>query len=655
VASSGQEAKFSLTLEDNVSSAADSAADSLDHLRQRIAGGEDAIKNMRSAFNRLRGSTDEIKAAKAQLTAKLNAERDAVSAASLALLKSGTTYDAVAAKAKKMAASQDQMKKGTTSALNAAGGPLASLSSKFESLKELAGGAGGKMNLMTFAAAGLIGAAVALAAALVATLYSLGKWIIMTADAERSANLLREAWSGSARNAGNLGTQVDALADKVGTSKAVLNELAITLMKTKLGGQATVDAFNAIGQASAALGDEAGGKIKDFIERGRLMGRMRIDPREMLEGFGNLNFDDVAKALAKNTGKTVQAARLELMQGRTKLGDGAKAMRDAVEKRFGDINLRKMMSVSGLAETLQKKFAGLTKDVNIEPLLQGLGKIVNLFDTGTVTGAALKGAIDAFGKIMVSTIAKSMPFVEVFMKGLIIGALDVGIAVLKLRNYLLKTFGGSDLLKGIDGMTVALEAGKLIVYGLATAFALMAVGVALAAAPFVLIKMAVDQTVDGFKDAWARISALDWASVGKAIPQGLVDGLKMGAKFLYDGVSNLAEETKKKFKTALGIASPSKVFKGYGVNTTEGYVEGVEQGTPAAARSLDSMTAGASGGGGGAKATATAGGITVNFHYHSGGGAGGDVAAQVQEPAVRAALMRLLQEALLGAGVPVAA
>ncbi|MDQ2782606.1 MAG: hypothetical protein M3Y26_08765 [Actinomycetota bacterium] len=668
---SDPKAKFSLVFDDQISTSAKQAGDSIESLRQRIAGGEDAVKNMRAAFNRLRGSTDDVKAAKAELTAKLNAERAAISSASLKLLSSGTTYDAVATKAKKLAQEQEALKKSTDadkakamgSAFGAAGGPVAALRDRLQGLKDIAGGAGGKLGLLTFAAVGLVAAAAAVVAAVAAAAYSLGKWIIESANSARSANLLREAWSGTAKNAGNLGTQVDALAAKVPTSKDKINELAIALMKTKLGGQTTVDTLNAVGHASAALGDEAGNKIKEFVERGRLLGRFRLDPREMLEGFGDLKFDDVAKSLAAGMNVSVAAAKKALAEGRVKLGDGAKAMRDAVEAKFGDLNLRKMLDLNVMAEKFKERLANLTSGVNIDPLLKGLSRLSALFDTSSVTGAALKEAISAFGNIMVRTLAASMPFIEMFLKGMILGALDLGIGILKLRNSLRATFGDSKLLAGIDWMNVALSAGKTAVNVIGGAFLLLGAAVAIAVAPFVALFAVWQAGTELGKSMGTAIRKffldLDWAAVGRSIPEGLLTGLKMGGKFLFDGVSNLAEDTKKRFKLALGINSPSKVFRGYGEGTAEGYAQGVDRGAPEAARAIDAMVSTPSVGGGSSSSkttiSATSGGATVNFIYQAGPGGSGDAAAQVNESGVRAALVRILQEANINRGAPVAA
>jgi hypothetical protein len=669
--SGGQEAKFSLVLEDQVSSAANQAGDSLDSLRQRIAGGEDAIKNMRAAFNRLRGSTDDVKAAKAELTAKLNSERDAISAANLKLLKSGTTYDSVAAKAKKLAGEQSALKKTADTdkakafgaALGAAGGPVASLKAKLSSLTDVIGGEGAMMGIATAGVAAFAAAIVAMGVAIAAGIVKLSQWIIVSADARRSLGLDREVWAGSVKNANNLGTQIDALAEKVPTSKAALNGLANSLMKLKLGGQATVDTFNAVGQASSTLGDEAANKIQDFITRGRLMGRMQIDPREMLEGFGDLNFDDVAKALAKNTKKTVEAARLELRMGRTKLGDGAKAMRDAIEQKFGGINLRKMMSLEVMSQKLHEKLAELTDGVSIEPLLKGLSNLAKLFDTSTVTGAALKEGITAFGNVMVRALAASLPFVEMFLKGMIIAALDAGIAVLRLRNWLVKTFGGSSLLSGIDSMKLALDAGKLAIQALGVAIVLTAGFLAAVAAPFLIVggivlgvTYAFYKVTEAVKSAYAYMSSIEWSKVGSDIVDGLVNGLKEGAGKLYDAVRSLGDGIKDAFTGKLKIHSPSRVFFGYGENIDEGAAKGVEH-NGRAQGAVDGMVSTPSGGGSAGKATtsAAAGNVVVNFIYQAAGGAGGDVASQVNESGVRAALVKIIQEAAIGRGVPVSA
>jgi hypothetical protein len=69
----------------------------------------------------------------------------------------------------------------------------------------------------------------------------------------------------------------------------------------------------------------------------------------------------------------------------------------------------------------------------------------------------------------------------------------------------------------------------------------------------------------------------EWASgIGKNILEGLVSGLEAGWDWVFEKVSWVADKIKSVFKKALDINSPSRVFKGYGINTMEGYGDGVE-------------------------------------------------------------------------------
>lgn len=672
MAGNQEEAKFSIKLEDNVSGSASGAADALEKLRQRISGGDDAIKNYSASLRRLKGNSDEIKSAKSELTAKINAEKDAVSSASLQLLKHGSSYDTVAARAKKFTAQQSDLAKklkddalarnkekteAMSAAISKAGGPVASLRDKIKSYADLAGGEGaGASGLLAFAAAGLAAAVVALGAAFVAGAIALTKWIVRGADAARSMNLLREAASGSASNAYALGTQVDELALKVPTSRKALNEMAIAMAKGGIQGQTLVDTLNAVAQASAALGDDAGNKLKEFIERGRLTQRFQINPLE-LQGTG-LQFDDVAASLAKNMNVGIDKARKALFEGRVKLGDGAKALRDAIEHKFGAINLRQMLSLDNLAKKLGETFDKMTEGVNIEGLLQGISDLAKMFDTSTASGFALKQMVTAFGNAMVTTLQLSMPFIKQFLNGVIDASLDLGLALLDLRDWMRKTFANSDLLNKVDWLRLSLEAGKVAVYTFAAGLALLIVPIGLAIQEFI----ALDNAMTSLEDSLARVgtSALaffldtDWASAGMAIVDGIVNGIKSGYTKALDAVRDLGEGIKKAFSIKIDSHSPSKVFAKYGEYIPQGVAEGVDQGAGEAARAVDNMlampekAASASGGGG---STTTGGPITVNVTINAGGG---DVAKQLSDPSVLAPLIKAIEDAILGSGMPVA-
>ena len=67
------------------------------------------------------------------------------------------------------------------------------------------------------------------------------------------------------------------------------------------------------------------------------------------------------------------------------------------------------------------------------------------------------------------------------------------------------------------------------------------------------------------------------------LASGLVEGIKSGIAAAGDAVAGMAESVKNKFKGWLGIASPSRVFAGYGLNVAQGAALGIKAGEGEAA------------------------------------------------------------------------
>lgn len=653
------------------------ASDAVAGLRDEIAASKDVIKDAATNLRGLRGSSDQVKAAKDQLKAVIAKEQQAITAATVKLVQHGTTSDRLGAQTRKLTAdtklagkAQEDFKKHAAdalkktneervkalgSAVTKAGGPVASLRDKLKALGEIASGGGG-MGVATLAMAGLAAAAVAAVAAISAAGLALASWAIRGADAARSLQLVRAAATTTSLNATHLGTQVDALAMKVPTATAALNDLASSLALSRLGGQTTVDTLNAVAQANAAIGEQSGAKIREIVERGKLAQRMFLGLQE-LQGSG-LDFDDVAQALAGSMKIGVDKARQALLEGNVKLEDGAKAMRTAVEKKFGGINLAKMMSLEGLASTAHKIFGNLTKDINLEPAAQAAFKFLHAFDESTATGAVLKRVVTVFGNGVVSAIEKAAPIAKEFLRGMIVAGLQMYVAYLQVKNQLKDTFGDSKLLKDVDTLGLAMETGKVALVAMAGAAGVLAVALAVAAAPFValwamfvLLPKKSEELGKSIRDWFLNI---DWAASGRAIVDGLVNGLTEGASKLKNAVVGLGSTVKSGFKAALGINSPSKVFAEFGKQTTAGYQKGVEASAPAAQGAVAAMgappelpapgsAAAAAGGRGGAP-------ITINVTVTIEGG-GKSPTAQAQDPGFVAALTKTLKEAALAAGI----
>ena len=83
--------------------------------------------------------------------------------------------------------------------------------------------------------------------------------------------------------------------------------------------------------------------------------------------------------------------------------------------------------------------------------------------------------------------------------------------------------------------------------------------------------------------AWIRGLPGQFLDMGRNVATGLVDGIRSGIDAAGDAITGMAESVKNKFKGWLGIASPSRVFAGYGLNVAEGAALGIRAGEGEAA------------------------------------------------------------------------
>lgn len=656
MASSGSsaEAKFSLNLESNAGEVSEDTARQLEELRSKIGASNDTIRQMGSALRSLRGSTDQVKQAKAELTAKISAERDAVSADNLKLLQQGVTYEKLAGQARKLAKEKADLDTKTKSdalakakantdamsnAVKLAGGPVESLTGSLGELAEVVGGAGAATGGTALVVAGAIAIFAAFTVGVVAAYGALVKFIAVNADANRSLQLAREGAAGSAQNAANLGTQVDLLASKVPASRDEINKLGVALVRTRLSGPAIVDTMNLVGQASSAMGDDVGKSFQDIVTRGAMFNKFRLNPLE-LQGSG-VQFNDVASQLAKNLNIGVAKAKLALTQGQVPLDAGAKALRQVVEKNFGQINLDKMKALTNASETFEKRLAGLTEDVHIDGLLDGIDDLSKLFDKSTSSGAGLKAIVTFVGNEIGPAFKAAVPVVTDFFDHLVNLGLRAAIGFLRLRNQFDETFGtGSAARVGVAALTAGFDT---------LMFPVKAVGLFVGG---IALEM---QTLLGYIDALH--------GAGRAISEGVASGITSGESAVGKATSSLAAKIKDTFTNDLQIHSPSRVTQGYGRDTTEGYAIGVESGAPRALGAFDAIVPdaddlqpGGSSMRGGSPTPQVAGGgspARVEVHVHVGAGADGEKAAKaITSSSFVAQITKVIEDALHGAGVP---
>lgn len=572
---SKQSAKLSVDLEDNVSGGANDAGDSLESLRQRVNGSNDAIKAMQAQLRALRGNTDEVKAAKDQLKARIAAAQSAISSSTLAMHKQGVTLEAL----NKRHAELGKAAAETAKAEEKAKAAMSEQKDLLERLREKYDDAGGAAGLFASGSMIVAGAVLALTAAVVSGVVALTHWIVVGADAARTMRLMREGALGSAQDASALGTQIDALASKVPLARDKISEIGLSLHRAGIGGQTLVDTMNAIAGATAGLDDAAGGQLKALVERGKLTQRLQINPLE-LQGSG-LKLDDVAKKLAGNLHVGVAQAKKALVEGRVKLADGAKALSDAVDERFGATNQKKALSLNVATLRLHENLAKLTDGVNMEPLLEGVSRLVALFSESTDSGKSLKAVVTLVGNAISSVLTAGIPIAEQGFKRLIIAGLDVAIATLEAKKQFDAWFSKSNLSK-VD----FLGAGLTIVKVQAQQF--LAVAGAIGSVIGTNVRIAVVQ-LDFLVGAYQRAkgamggllgasASIDWSTLGRDVINGFVKGLTDGVARLKESVKNVAHAARDTFRETMKIHSPSRVAQEDAAHVGAGWAGGIDDG-----------------------------------------------------------------------------
>lgn len=650
----GEIAKYGIQVDSNAGEAASDAAVSIGQLRDSIKGGQDRIKDLSSSLRNLRGSSDEVKEAKIGLKAQLDATRNSISQSELGLRKLGTSTGQLAnidrKRAQAGAASTTAMKS-AGDAIKQAGGPVGALKGKLDSLKESLSGPGGT----AFAMAGIAGAAIAAGSAAIEFAGKISdlavdaaKFIFVSANMARASQINRESLLGNARDATALGSQIDRLADKLPKTKEQLNEMSLSLIKGGLSGKALVDSLEAV---AGAGDDDLGNKIKGIVEAGKLTKRIQLGKNDLI-GSG-LNFDDVAAELSKSMGVGMAQARRALQSGTVGLATGAEALKNAVNKKFGGINARKMLDLNTIAVKFKASLVSLADKVNIEPLLKGLVSITDLFKDSTVSGAALKELVTAAGKELVLGFQIAAPIAKVLFKGLIIAALDLGTQYYILKKQLQDVFG-KDAISGPESLRTEVVLLQMTLDLLT--FPLRAIqadlkGIGVAAKQFGALR-------DAAQNAYDLVNLVGWKQLGSNVVDGFVEGIKGGLDGVKGALGNLGDTAKNALKKSLGIASPSKVMRELGGYTGDGFTAGIEDSHDDAHDAIRKLgnaapasSASASGGGGMAGAGGSAGGVNMPISITV-NGADKATSQALQSPAYLAGLVaQIIENAAIGGGL----
>lgn len=419
------------------------------------------------------------------------------------------------------------------------GGGLGDLGSQFEEL----------------AAMGPAGLILGVAAAAAAAAVAVGALVVEGAKMALEASELHEklmgvftGLTGSAQGAQAVITQLDALRATTGMTRAQLAPLAQTLVGLGFSGDALTQQLKAMAAAEAmsAGSSQTLLNIMKSVSQG-----LPVQARQLKELASiGITVSDVAKQMG------VSQATLE--QQLKKGTVNAKAFQAALAKLATEKGAAALeaqsLSLSSLWARLQEEISDLFSGVDTSEFMKGLKSVVDLFDSTTASGKALKAGITAAFNAIFKVASMVWPWIKKAIELVIIAALKIYIAF----KPVIKTFkdlfaAGGPNINWLFFFEHALGGIVSIATGVANGI--------------MMIVNAVKWVIDIFKKG---------EDAAKNLIDGLVNGIKNGTGMVIDAIKNMGSSAMSALKGLLGIHSPSKVFAAMGSHVGAGFAQGID-------------------------------------------------------------------------------
>lgn len=537
MAKGGRVAEWQLKLKQEIAGEAEKAAKALDELREVMKRDKSELAELQQQMRALKAAGgDNLKQAMGELKTRIDQKRAAM-ATTRAEYKRVSEHSAVLKlRQQQLAAMTGQLR----NAITRLPGPLGSVASRVLDVTS-------KMTSARGVAVGLAGAFMAVTAAATFATGKLAGHAIAAQNSRRNELLHLEAltkqrnlWGLMPGKASDMQAAIDRISASVSISREKVVDYAHDLYQAGLRGDRFAAALEGTSIKASALGPAAGSAFASW------------------------------------------AGDLALT------GGNVKRLSEDIKNRFGGVVQKQMKSLEVSALKSKEAFDSLFSGINIEGFLDELHKLRSMFAANTASGRALKSIIDTLLGPLINSVSGGLVILRRFFKQVIIGTQELIIAFLEVRNWVRRTFGSSTR-SVFDGWFSAIRPGRLLVYGLAAAFGVMAVNMLAATWPLLALGAAFYVLVSFMQTWWEGWKQIEWAELGIAIIDGIVGGIKAGADWVMEQLSELAKDAKFVFKTVLGIESPSKVFAELGREIPAGVELGVKQGTPAARKVTEDL------------------------------------------------------------------
>lgn len=534
----------------------------------------------------------------------------------------------------------------------------------------------GTLGAMADKAGGLAAVLEKAAAAIASVIEKLASLVEKGAQIAIASGTFREdtvmgfkAMLGSATEADALYEKAMDVSDKIGLDKEQVVTRMSTLMEGGMGAKEALRAVEVIGDVTQGISDKAGSKLGTVLAKIQANGKIDKSTIGAMKLYG-VGEAAVYEQLAKATGKSLAQVKTAVKAGTIDAATGIKAMEEAVEKRMEGLGEKAGQSITRRLGDIQDEFARLFDKISSGAGGQALKGVLTSISDGLTgpAGSGLKSALEElygslgtamFGDIkkgdidgVINTVAGAIRTVAGFIKDITPGLQGFGRgfidgikqwsgpmagvaqAFLKLMGIL----GGMGSFWALAGRGVGYLIGFLVTLVeviLSVVGAVLALGVMVSSAFFLLLgglSHLISWIADVLGDLWDTITGA-WDSlstsasgVGDNMMSSLAGGISGSAGKVLDAVIAATGNAIKAAERILGIASPSKVFKGIGLNVSKGAAIGITSGIPHVEAAIADMAGTAIGVGGSMSAPANG-----NAGSGGAGGAGGAAAGGVGE------------------------
>ncbi len=513
-------------------------------------------------------------------------------------------------------------------------------------------------------------AAVAALAALAVAAVAAGAAIAVAEGEQRLAlEATVAAYSKSAAEGEKVLDVLGRMTDELPLSKDRIEGLAKSFMSVGIRDAPRLEkALKATAAATALLGESAGAKISGLISKIELLSEAGKDLKNLskaLKGTG-LDAEDVAKQLGKpakelenlmKTGKITSAQLGDAIQD-AMINKGANAV-EVANRKLGVMWDKMKAHMFDL-------FEGIVDTPGYKEFIDVIKQIGMLF--GANAEGMQKSLTGAFSKIF-SITAKVLTFMIVYGLKFATVLIRIYIALFPIIHWTMEAVRWfwkwySALIQLIvtnNHFVTGLKAlGVVLLFIMSPFILIVALGLLFIAAIIALgvaIVWLCGLIIDKLGEAWDYM--IDWAESGidaaSDFIDGIVTGIKNGAKWVLDAVKNLGKSAITGFKSMLGISSPSKVMMQMGVHMGEGLETGLDTSQASVKASASKMGASAAegvAGGGNGRGGKSGGGSNINITVEKGaiviGGGGEKGQVELTEEALSLLLERVaMQSGLL--------